>query len=678
MPGRLIRIARPLPQSLVGRIYALYSATLLLFVGLGLGLFFHYQLQQQLEDVQQSATMLVEVVAQTITDSAVIGDYDTIQRTLDKSTLRSHFSSALYIDIYGGIIRSDSEHPVDTPAPEWLRALLAGQLYDVNRVIVAGGRDYGVLRLGFAVDAIAGDQWKLLRSALALAIAGLCGGLLLIWFPLRHWLGALDRARLYEQRAADGQASDTRKLLADLPLEFRPMFEVLDQTASSLRGELEAREKALVALREILAGLGAIPEAGPDGGRDDLAELTAAVARLVAEREASRHELEKARDAAESANLIKSQFLANMSHEIRTPMNGILGMTTLALHSDLEPAQREYLSIVKSSAESLLTVINDILDFSKIEAGKLHIEQIPYELPGTVRDTLHTFRLRAEEKGLALDCRIAPDVPDAVVGDPVRLRQVLLNLLSNAVKFTERGRIELSLGRLSDEPGGPLHFAIRDTGIGVGPEQQALIFEAFAQADASTTRRYGGTGLGLSISRRLVELMGGRIWMNSVAGEGSTFHFTVPCQIAEPVEAAALPAAEIPPAVSSSARSPRVLLVEDNLVNQKVACALLERRNYHVRIAGNGEEAVAALAAGHFDVVLMDVQMPVMGGLEATRVIREQEAASGRPRVPIVAMTANAMQGDREQCFAAGMDDYVSKPIRADDLYAALERRLAG
>jgi len=359
-------------------------------------------------------------------------------------------------------------------------------------------------------------------------------------------------------------------------------------------------------------------------------------------------------------------------------MNGILGMTTLALHSDLEPAQREYLNIVKSSAESLLTVINDILDFSKIEAGKLHIEQIPYELPGTVRDTLHTFRLRAEEKGLALDCTIAPEVPAAVVGDPVRLRQVLLNLLSNAVKFTESGRIELSVGRLSGEPGGPLHFAIRDTGIGVGPEQQALIFEAFAQADASTTRRYGGTGLGLSISRRLVELMGGRIWMDSVVGEGSTFHFTVPCQVAEPVEAEALPEAEIRPAVSGTARSPRVLLVEDNLVNQKVACALLERRHYHVRIAGNGEEAVAALAAGHFDVVLMDVQMPVMGGLEATRAIREQEAAGGRPRVPIIAMTANAMQGDREQCFAAGMDDYVSKPIRADDLYAALERRLAG
>ena len=1029
-------LQRLLPQTLVGRVFSLYVATLILFVGTGLGLFYRYQFTQQIEDELLAGEMMVNVAAQTVGDSAVIGDYDTISKTLDRTIAQSNFAKAQFIDTNGGVlVAKNGITPVIAP-PQWLLTLVQERLFDVNHNIRVGGKDYGVLRLTFAAEEIAGELWRVAVYALLVALCALVVGGLLIRVMLKRWLGNFDRVRLREAEILAGSMDINALLDVDAPMEIRRTFDIISRAAGSLsaqreeaavtlnaitdgvlrtdaafklvysnpaadqllgvagqtlvgqdaqallpsafsgrsestdwkvrrlevsgpagnqvildttlatifsagnvvaghvltfrdvspqhaldqqlRSELQARQRALESLRRVLSTL----ELDPDSGvapldADDLDALINRVVTLMDERELGRRalnnqkfaldqhaivsmtdlqgnityangkfteisgyaraellgknhrivnsghhpaaffvgmwrtisqgqvwrgevcnrrrsgelywvdativplmgadglpeqyiairtditvrktmeaelaeqlrfvevlleatptaiylkdrqgrylrfnkafealfgiereawigktvfelvtgdaanmmdskdkelfsgntiqtyqaeflnrktgeireglywkapltdvhgevtglvgtilditersrfeqELRVAKRNAEAASQAKSDFLANMSHEIRTPMNGVIGMTDLALELEQNPTQKEYLRIVKSSAQSLMVILNDVLDFSKIEAGKLNIEAVRFPLVETIEETLKTLRSRANQKGLVLESKLQADLPADVMGDPVRLRQILTNLCDNAIKFTGQGGVYIAVQCTPVADGHELQISVRDTGIGIPPEKQQGVFDAFSQADTSTTRRFGGTGLGLTICARLVSLMGGRIWLESEEGRGSTFHFTIHAQSA----ALAPVAAELPPAMSAPApiRVLQVLLVEDHPINQILATTLLKKWGHAVTLAKNGQEAVDLFGSQTWDVILMDMQMPVMGGLEATRLIRAAEGTG--KRTPIIAMTANAMDSDRQACLQAGMDDHLAKPFNATGLQAMLE-----
>lgn len=388
---------------------------------------------------------------------------------------------------------------------------------------------------------------------------------------------------------------------------------------------------------------------------------------VTSERQAS-EQLREARQAAEAAAIAKSRFLANMSHEIRTPMNGVVGAMGLLLDSGLNHEQMELVKTAQESAHCLLSILNDILDFSKIDAGKLDLEEVPFDLYRLIDQIVVLMHTAAAKKGLELKLRIASEVPRVIVGDPTRVRQVLLNLVGNAIKFTAVGSASISIDRLAAEPGQTrIALAVEDTGIGIAPDRIGALFQEFSQADSSVTRNFGGTGLGLVISQRLVEKMGGTIRVESALGRGSKFIVEIPVRLGDGRDAAASPHMTF----AESERFPgrRVLLTEDNLVNQKIGQRILQRLGCQVDVANNGREAVALAESAQYDVILMDVHMPEVGGLQATREIRSRGI-----RTPIIALTASVLEETRDACEAAGMDAFITKPIHVEEITSILKR----
>jgi TMAO reductase system sensor TorS len=565
--------------------------------------------------------------------------------------LVSHEPVVLHIEVTSAHrIMASGTQPHFTPAAQPLAD--SGRFLSVESPILMYDREIGQVKITLSRAPIREAVWSGLKYyilSMGAIILTLFGGLLWvlrtnIFIPLRQ-LG---------QAAAEIAGGQLDKAISwERDDEIGSLYKDLDHMRISLRDTI----RKLVAYQASLEDHSKTLEQNVDERTKQLQEHMEL--------------LQRAKEAAEAATRAKSEFLANMSHEIRTPLNAILGMVDLLLDSDLTTQQRQRAEIVKSAADTLLALLNNVLDFSKIEAGKLDLDNIDFNLYPVLSSADCLVAARSQDKDLQVTYAISDEVPTCLRGDPNRLRQILLNLVNNAIRFTDQGEIAIRVDiheQLNDAL--VVHFAVSDTGIGIPPDKLHSVFDRFSQVDSSTTRRHGGTGLGLAISSQLARAMGGRMWAESVPGKGSTFHFTVRFTSSEcPSPADAATTAQMLSMTDFSGT--RVLLAEDNAFNQAVAVELLRKLGCDVVVVSNGREAAEAAGAQQFDIILMDIQMPEVDGWEATRLIRAQQTSG---RIPIIAQTAHAFAEDRERCLEAGMDEYISKPIRTSELLKILGR----